>query len=167
MNLKDGTYGPYHKPNDQIQYIHTESNHPPNIIEHIPASIENCLSNLSSTEILFKESTKHYEDNLHQSGYNKKLTYKPKDTNHQKHSEHKRKIVWFDTWFSKNVSTRIGKSFLNLLELHFPKNHIYNSLFNRNKIKVIHSCMQNIKLIINKHNMKVLNNTAENDGRCN
>ena len=91
LNLKDDTFRPYHKPNDQIQYIHTESNHPPNIIKQIPASIENCLSNLSSTEILFKESTKHYEDNLCQSGYNKKLTYKPTDTNHQKHSKHKKK----------------------------------------------------------------------------
>ena len=33
-NLKDGTFRPYHKPDDQIQCIHTESNHPPNIIKH-------------------------------------------------------------------------------------------------------------------------------------
>ena len=49
----------------------------PNMFNHIPTSIENCLSNLSSTAILFKELTKYYEDNLQQSGYNKKLTYKP------------------------------------------------------------------------------------------
>ena len=94
---------------------------PPNIIKHIPASIETRLSNLSSTEIIFRESTTHYENNLQQSGYNKKLTYKPTDTNHQKHSKHKRKIIWFNPPFSKNVSTKIGKSFLSLLDLHFPK----------------------------------------------
>ena len=55
LNLKDGTFRPYHKPGDQMQYIHTESNHPPNIIKHIPASIETRLSNLSSTETIFKE----------------------------------------------------------------------------------------------------------------
>ena len=54
FNVKDGTFRPYHKPGDQIRYIHTESNHPPNIIKHIPASIETRLSNLSSTEIIFK-----------------------------------------------------------------------------------------------------------------
>ena len=70
-----------------------ESNHPPNIIKHIPASIETHLSNLSSTEIIFKESTTHYENNLRLSGYNKKLTYKPTDTNQRKHSKHKRKII--------------------------------------------------------------------------
>ena len=29
LNLKDGTFRPSHKPGDQMQYIHTESNHPP------------------------------------------------------------------------------------------------------------------------------------------
>ena len=167
MNLKDDTFRPYHKPNDQIQYIHTESNHSLNIIKHIPTSIENCLSNLSSTEILFKESINYYEDNLRQSGYNKKLTYKLTGTNHQKHIKHKRKIIWFNPRFSKNISTNIGKSFLSLLDLHFPKNHIYNSIFNRNKIKVSYSCMQNIKSIINNNNMKVLNNVTETEQSCN
>ena len=68
FNLKDGTFRPYRKLDNQIQYIHTESNHPQNIIKHIPASIETRLSNLSSTEIIFKESTTHYENNLRQSG---------------------------------------------------------------------------------------------------
>ena len=91
MNLQDGTFRLYHQPDDQIQYIHTESNQPPNIIKHIPASIETRLLSLSYTEIIFKESTTHYENNLRQSGYNKKLTYKLTDTNHQKDSTHKEK----------------------------------------------------------------------------
>ena len=150
-----------------MQYIHAESNHPPNIIKHIPASIETRLSNLSSTETIFKQSTTHYKNNLRQSGYNKKLSYKPTDTKHQKHSKHKRKIIWFNPPFSKNVSTKIGKSFLSLLDLHFPRNHIYSSIFNRNKIKVSYSCMQNIKSVISNHNLKVLNNTDETEEGCN
>ena len=35
LNLKDDTFRPYHKPDDQIQYIHTESNQPPNTIKHM------------------------------------------------------------------------------------------------------------------------------------
>ena len=66
-----------------------------------------------------------------QSGYNKQLTYKPTDTKHQKHSKHKRKIIWFNPPFSKNVSTKIRKSFLSLFNLHFPRNLIYNGMFNR------------------------------------
>ena len=80
LNLNDGTFRSYHKPVDQMQYIHAESNHPPNIIKHIPASIETRLSKLSFTEAIFKESTTYYENNLRQSAYNKKLSYKPTDT---------------------------------------------------------------------------------------
>ena len=88
-----------------------ESNHPPhtpNIVKHIPASLETRLSNLASTETIFKESTTHYENNFWQSGYNKKVKYKSTDGNHQKHSKHKRKIIWFHAPFSKNLSTKIG-----------------------------------------------------------
>ena len=62
LNLKVGTFRPYHKPGDQMQYIHMESNSSPlpscpkkNIIKHIPASIKTRLSNLSSTETILKE----------------------------------------------------------------------------------------------------------------
>ena len=85
-----------------------------NIIKHIPVSIETRLSDLSCSEIIFKESATHYEDNLRQSGSNKKLIYKPADTNHQKHSKHKRKMICFNLAFNKNVSSKIGKSFLSL-----------------------------------------------------
>ena len=36
FNLNDGTYRPYQKPDNIIQYIHVASNHPPNIIKQIP-----------------------------------------------------------------------------------------------------------------------------------
>ena len=48
-----------------------------------------------------------------------------------------------------------------MLELYFPRNHIHSSIFNRSKTKVSFSCMQNIKSVINNHDMKVLNNTTE------
>ena len=92
LSLKGGTFRGYVKSDDQIQYMHTESSHPRNI-KHIPASIETHLSNLFSAEITFKESTARSENNLRQSGCNKKLTYKPTYTNHQKRSKHKRKIM--------------------------------------------------------------------------
>ena len=40
LNLNNGSFKPYHKLDDIIQYINKESNHPPSIIEHLPASIE-------------------------------------------------------------------------------------------------------------------------------
>ena len=48
LNLTDSTYKPYHKPNDEIFYIHKESNLPPSIKKPLPVSIETRLSKISS-----------------------------------------------------------------------------------------------------------------------
>ena len=53
FNLLDGTYKPYKKPNDQLLYVSTSSNHPPQIIKQLPTSISNCLSNNSSNKQVF------------------------------------------------------------------------------------------------------------------
>ena len=34
-NLERNTYRPYKKPNDNLTYINTSSNHPPQIIKHL------------------------------------------------------------------------------------------------------------------------------------
>ena len=47
LNLTGSTYKPYHKVNDEIYYIHEESNHPPSITKQLPISIETRLSKLS------------------------------------------------------------------------------------------------------------------------
>ena len=67
FNLNDGTYRPYQKPDNIIQYIHVKSNHPPNIIKQIPKTIEKRLSQLSSSEEIFNESALFHEDKLRHS----------------------------------------------------------------------------------------------------
>ena len=47
LNLTGSTCKPYHKVNDEIYYIHKESNHPPSITKQLPISIETRLSKLS------------------------------------------------------------------------------------------------------------------------
>ena len=39
LNLDTGFHKPYRKPNDHLQYIHTSSNHPKNILDQLPKSI--------------------------------------------------------------------------------------------------------------------------------
>ena len=131
FNLNDGTYRPYQKPDNIIQYIHVESNHPPNIIKQIPKTIEKRLSQLSSNEEIFNESAPFYEDKLHQSGYQQKLKYNPVNTKTHSKRNHKRNIIWFNPPFNRNVSTKIGKYFLNLLDKHFPRNHHLHKIFKR------------------------------------
>lgn len=47
LNLNDGSFQSYHKPDDIIHYIKKESNQPPNVAKQLPASIEKRLSNHS------------------------------------------------------------------------------------------------------------------------
>ena len=55
MDLPTNSYKPYIKPNNLIQYVHSDSNHPPAILKNIPLSINKRLSSLSSSEEMFNE----------------------------------------------------------------------------------------------------------------
>ena len=58
---------------------------------------------------------------------------------------------------SSNVSTNIVKSFLTILDRHFPKlNKLYKT-FNRNNVKTSYSSMPNFACIIFSHNEKIIN----------
>ena len=76
FNLNDGTYKPYTKPNNEIKYIHKNSNHPPSVTRQIPLSIESRLSTLSFNEKIFQEAVPSYQKALQNSGYRHTLTYK-------------------------------------------------------------------------------------------
>ena len=68
LNLQNGTYCPYKKPNDKLLCIYSLSNHPPNVIKQILNSIqERPLKNLSNEEI-FNTAKYEYEDALKKSG---------------------------------------------------------------------------------------------------
>ena len=168
LNLNNGSYKPYHKPDDIIQYINKESNHLPSIIEHLPASIEKRLSNNSSDEKIFKEAAIYYEDTLNKAGYINNLVYHTPSTSNQenKNKSRQRNVIWINPPY-KSVATRIDQSFLHLIDTHFPKTHIFNKIFNRNKVKVSYSSMQNIKGIINNHNMNILHQNNEIKDGCN
>ena len=62
LNLKDGSYRPYKKPNQETNYIHIDSDHPPSIIKQIPRSVEKRLSILSSSKDISQESAIYYEN---------------------------------------------------------------------------------------------------------
>ena len=43
LNLSNLNYKPCHKPDNEILYIHKDSNHPPSILKQIPTSIEKII----------------------------------------------------------------------------------------------------------------------------
>ena len=155
FNLKDGTYKPYQKPDSKISYINVQSNHLPNIIKHLPKTIEQRLPNNSSNETIFNEAASLYKKGLSEAGYHVKLKYNPNKKTKQKKKNRERNIIWFNPRYSKNVVTKAGHYFLKLFDKHFPRHHKLHKIFNRNTVKVSCSCTKNIKSIINCHNKKV------------
>ena len=165
FNLEDGTYRPYKKPNDKLMYINTSSNHPKQIIDQIPLSINKRLSNNSSNEKIFNETKDEYIEALKKSGY-KSPQLKFNKPQKAKPRKRRRNIIWFNPPFNKNVSSNIAKQFLHLIDKHFSKNKKLHKLFNRNNVKVSYSCTPNIGRIIKGHNKK-LTTTREEDEPCN
>ena len=62
LNIETGITRPFKKPNNTLQYIHKNSNHPKNIFKNIPAMIGKRLSSLSSTRQIFEEEKQPYKE---------------------------------------------------------------------------------------------------------
>ena len=169
LNLNDGSYRPYKKPNEETNYIHVNSDHPPSILKQLPKSIEKRLSSLSSSKEIFEETAPYYEQQLSNCGYKEKLNYRdPTPQNLITKRKRQRNILWFNPPYSKTVKTKIGKFFLQVIKKHFPKEHKFHKIFNRNTLKLSYSCMPNIKTKINAHNREILRNTpSKNTKHCN
>ena len=53
FDMRQETYTPYRKPNNELIYIHKHSNHPQNILRDLPKSISKRISDTSSNEEIF------------------------------------------------------------------------------------------------------------------
>ena len=137
LNLLDETYTPYQKPENTLQYIHKESNHPASIIKQILITIETPLSNHLSNETVFRHAGKIERLSKNQVIMSR---YSANQQNSKNKINRKRNIIWLNLSFSKSISTKIGHYFLNLLDKHFPKSHKFHRIFNKNNVKVSYSC---------------------------
>ena len=106
LNVNNGSFKPYHKPGDIIEYLNNESNHPTSVIKHLPVFTEKWFSNNSSDEKIFKEAAIYYEDTLDKGGYVNKLVYHTPGVSNQenKNKTLQRNIIWFKTPYSKIVT---------------------------------------------------------------
>ena len=71
LDLNSTNHSPYMKPNNTLQYINMESNHPPTILKNTPPNINNRISRNSTNEEIFNASSKPYQEALDKAGYNK------------------------------------------------------------------------------------------------
>ena len=158
FDLTTGKYKPYNKPGNIPLYINVKSNHPPNIIKNLPDSISRRINKLSSDKNVFENSKDIYNNALFNSGFKQKIKFDPNfGNNNSQNKNRKRNIIWFNPPYSNNVLTNIGKSFLTILDKHFPKSHRLHRIFNRNNVKISYSAMPNFASVINSHNKKIIN----------
>ena len=165
FDLQNGIYKPFRKPNDTPLYVNAGSNHPPNIIKQLPLMIGRRISDISSNKAEFDKASREYNDALSKSGYKEKITYQEAPKHRKNRS---RNILWFNPPYSKSVKTNVGKTFICLIEKHFPPHHKYRSLFNKNNVKVSYSSTENMENVIKRHNAKILNSSdSEKTRTCN
>ena len=137
----------YTKPNNNLCYGNVFSNHPPNIIKRLPNSINDLLSNNSSSQEIFDNTKEDCQKAHDKSGYNSKLLYEQSNNgntnskennaiNNISNKQRKRKIIWFSPPYNKSVVINVAKIFLKPLDKHFPKNNKLHKIFNRNSVKV-------------------------------
>ena len=135
LNLNNGSYRPYKKPNEEKNYIHVNFDHPPSILKQLPMSIGKQLSFSSLSKEIFEETVPYYEQYLSNCGYKEKLNYRdPTSPNLITKRKRQRNILWLNPPYSKTVKTKIGKFFLQLIKKHFPKEHRFHKIFNKNTL---------------------------------
>ena len=159
MNLATGKFKPYLKPGDKPVYVSKESNHPKNILNSIPLSVNNRISAISSDEASFNASVQPHQEALKDAGFQHQLKYEPIKARSKKNRS--RNIIWYNPPFNKSVKTNVGQKFLKLIDKHFPKSNKLHKIFNRSTIKISYSCTDNVKRTIEQNNKKNLNRPIE------
>ena len=102
VNFLDVNYRPYRKPNNNLTYINTSSNHPSQIIKHLTQTISERLSiNFPSAEIS-EQSKPNDEEALKKCCYKAKLKYIQPNLQQNNTRKGTRKILWFNPHFSLN-----------------------------------------------------------------
>ena len=155
FNADNGKNWPNKKPNLQLQYIHKQSNHSPDIKKQLPKIIEKRLFGISYNLEEFDKAIPACAHALEKSGYKQKLEFATENSTRKRHR--KRNFTWFNPPSSNKVFTNIGKNFLNLLDKHFLSNHKWHAICNRNCAQVSYSCMPNMAAIFKLHNPNVAN----------
>ena len=75
LDLNNHSIAPYSKPNNTLNYVNKQSNHPPTVLKNIPCSIDKRLSNNSSDITIFNNATPQYQTALTNAGCNHQLKY--------------------------------------------------------------------------------------------
>ena len=106
-----------------------------------------------------------YEETLSERNYKVLLQFEKAQYNTNRNRL--RKVIWFNSSFTQNVKTNIGKIFLKVVKQHFPKHYILKKIVNKNNFKLSYCCMKNMSSIIKQHNVKILSTVSNEKRSCN
>lgn len=154
MSLVDGSYKPYRKDDLAPLYIHQNSNHPPHVKKQMVKMIGRRISDLSSDENIFNQAAPIYNQALRNSGFLENIQFSKR--NEEPSKRRKRNVIYFHPPWSDQIETKIGMSFLSLLDKHFPKGAELHKYFSRQKVKVSYSNLPNVSRAIKGINRRVL-----------
>ena len=109
-----------------------------------------------------KYLTATYQNVLDNANFKHKLRYIENiKTQTKKKTNRPKKTIYFNPPFCQSVKSNIGKTFFEITNKHCKQNEILNKILNKNSFKQSYSCMNNIKVIIQKYNKKTLSKTEE------
>ena len=108
------------------------------------------------SETVFNFTKVEYEVDLKKSVYKANLKCTIKITS-KSIKNRQRNVIWFNTPTppptppsNNSLKTYVGNIFFRLLDKHFPRANKLYKIFNCDTVKVIYSCMKNIRQIIQK-----------------
>ena len=164
MDLVNGHYKPYCKPNAKNVYVNRNSNHWERTLKQIPIGVENRLNGISATKEDFDQNKHIYQDALKKAGYDHVLKWNENRNDKKvKKKPRKKHILYYNPPFSLSIKTKLGKVFINLVKKWFCNNPTLKSGFNLSTLKVSYSTCQNISQKIKMHNAKILKSDNENN----
>ena len=156
----NNTYRCFCKSNNEAVYMHKQSNHPPNILKELPKSKNKRFSDISCDENIFNNAKLTLKLALKNGRFTETISYiKPSDqniNNREAKKKRKWKIIWYNPPFSLKIKTNVGKLLFKILRKNFPKTNSPSEIFNKNTVKISHSCTRNVKSIISGHNKQIL-----------
>ena len=157
LNLSTRSIYPFRKPNDRPIYIHKLSNHAPNIIQNLPASISRRLTVISSNKESFTNARPLYNNAPKASGFSEETEYieEWKSAVRGKRKIRPRKFTWLNSPFSQNVETNIGRRFHTLLRKNFLRSSKLYKIFKANTLKISFNCIPIMSAVIRQQNSAV------------
>ena len=152
MDLGNKQHFPCRKPDQVIEYINIDSNHPPHVLKNTVAEVAKRLSALSSKG--------PEQEALRRAGYTEELIYRPEEeASRPSKRRRRREVKWFNPPFCRSLKTKVGQRFLSILDTCFPTDHPLHRIFNRHTVQLSYRTMPSLGKIISGHNAKVVADT--------